>query len=101
MKMESLSVSAIKFSVTANGASTLIFSARSASGSPIDIQTSVYKTLAPLDAASGSLVTSIFAPVFSAIFFACATTSGLGAHFPSGVAATTCAPIIAPIVNQA
>ena len=34
--------------ITAKGASTFIFSARSASGSPIDIQTSVYKTEAPV-----------------------------------------------------
>ena len=99
--MESLAVSDINESVTAKGASALIFSARSASGSPIDIQTSVYSALAPFAAASGSLVTSTVAPLFFAIACALATTSGFGAHLPEGVAATTCAPMIAPMVSQA
>ena len=91
----------MRFSVTANGESAGIFSARSASESPIDIHTSVYRTDASLAANSGSCVTSTFPPLWDAIFFATATTTGSGAHFPLGVAATTCAPMIAPISNQA
>ena len=101
MKIESLAVSDINLSVTANGASTFNFSLRSASGSPIDIQTSVYKTLASLDAASGSFKTSMVAPDFAAISFALATTFSDGAHLPEGVATTTCAPMVAPIINHA
>ena len=35
------------------------------------------------------------------MFFATATTTGSGAHLPLGVAATTWAPMIAPMINHA
>ena len=101
INIESLVVSFINCSLTANGDRERIFSLRSDSESPIDIQTSVYKTDASCAADSGSFESSIFPPLCAAIFFATSTTIGSGAHLPPGVAATTCAPMIAPMINQA
>ena len=70
MNIESDAVFDIKSLVTANGANAFNFSLLTASGSPMDIQTSVYTTLASLTASSGSVTTSSFAPVLLAIFLA-------------------------------
>ena len=67
MKIESLVVKFMSCGVTTYGARALSFAARSLSGSPIDIQTSVYRTLASFAAASGSVSISIFAFVRDAM----------------------------------